>query len=86
MTQSVMSASMDMGVGYSAIVKLCRYLDMNAINHITFATHRKAIMNASMVTVTNILSGTAKVVGHVYANPSLTDAEMIDLTISYDGS
>ena len=87
-TRSVVSASMDRGVGYSGIVKLCRYLDMKAITHTSFATHRKAITNASMVTATNILSDVAMVVRRVYAdaNPSLADAEVIDLTVSYDGS
>ena len=87
-TRSVVSASMDMGVGYSGIVKLCQYLDMKAITHTSFATHRKAITNASMVTATNILFDAAKVVRRVYADadPSLTDAEVIDLTVSYDGS
>ena len=37
-TRSVVSASMDLGVGHSGIIKLCRYLDMNAITHTTYAT------------------------------------------------
>ena len=87
-TRSVVSASMDRVFGYSGIVKLCRYLDLKAIIHTSFATHRKAIMNVSMVTATNILSDAAKVVRRVYADadPSLADAEVIDLTVTYDGS
>ena len=49
-TRSVVSASMDMGVGHSGIVKLCRYLDMNTITHTTFATHRSAVTDASKET------------------------------------
>ena len=80
------SASMDMGIGYSGIVKLCQYLDMNTITH-TFATNRRAITEASKVTATNILDDTAKIVRQVYVNTdlSLKDAEVIDLSISYDG-
>ena len=59
-TRSVVSASMDMGVGHSGIVKLCRYLDMNAITDTTYATHRSAVTNASKETACNILGNAAK--------------------------
>ena len=86
--RSVVSASMDMGVGYSGIVKLCQYLDMNTITHTTFATHRRAITEASKVTATSILDDAAKVVWRVYvdADPSLEDADVIDVIVSYTGS
>ena len=85
-THSVVSASMD--VGHSGIVKLCRYLDMNSITHTTYATHRSAVTDASKETACNILDNAAKVVRCMYveADPSLADAELIDLTVSYDGS
>ena len=87
-TRSVVSASMDMGVGHSGIVKLCRYLDMNTITNTTFATHRSAVTDASKETACNLLDNAAKVVRRVYveADPSLANAELIDLTVSYDGS
>ena len=52
-TRSIASASM--GVGYSGIVKLCRYLDMKAITHTTYAIHRSAVTYASKETACNIL-------------------------------
>ena len=87
-TRSVVSASMDIGVGHNGIVKLCRYLDMNFITHTTYATHKSAVTDASKETACNILDNAAKVVRRVYveADPSLADAELIDLTVSYDGS
>ena len=61
---------------------------MNAITHTTFATHSSAVTDASKETACNILDNAAKVVRRVYveADPSLANAELIDLTVSYDGS
>ena len=43
-TRSVVSASMDMGVGHSGIVNLlCRYLDMNAIIQTTYVTLKSVV-------------------------------------------
>ena len=53
-TRSVVSASMDMGVGHSGIVKLCRYLDMNAITHTTYVIHKNAVTDASKETACNV--------------------------------
>ena len=61
-TRAVASASLDMVVGHSGIVKLCRYLDMNALNHTTFAVHSRAIVEAGMVVANNILTDAAKIV------------------------
>ena len=86
-TRSDVSASMDMGVGHSGIVKLCRYLNMNTITNTTYATHKSAVTYASQETACNILDNAAKVVRRVYAEyPSLADAELIDLRVSYDCS
>ena len=72
-TRSVVSASMDMGVGHSGIIKLCRYFDMNSITHTTYATHRSAVTDASKETACNILDNAAgKVVRHVYVEADLS--------------
>ena len=92
-TRAVVSASLDMGVGHGGIVKLCRFLDMNAVNQTTFAAHSKAIVEAGMVVANNILTDAAKIVWHMYADQSTTsdaasdaDEEVVDLAVSFDGS
>lgn len=72
-TRAVVSASLNMGVGHSGIVKLCRYLDMNAVNQTTFAVHSQAIVDASMVVANNILTDAAKIVRRVYTDPSVAE-------------
>ena len=61
---------------------------MNAITHTTYASHKSPVTKASKETACNVLDKYAKVVRHVYteADRSLADAELIDLTVSYDGS
>ena len=89
-TRAVVSASLDMGVGHSGIVKLCRYLDMNTVSQNTFDAHSQAIVEASMVVADNILTDAAKVVRQVYPSVAATDSDadddIIDLAVSYDGS
>ena len=89
-TRAVVSASMDMGVGHSGIVKLCRYLDMNTIGQKTFDTHSQEIVEASIVVADTILTDAAKVVRQVYPSVAATDSDedddIIDLAVSFDGS
>ena len=93
-THAVVSASLDMGVGHSGIVELCRFLDMNTLSQTTFAIHSRAIVEVGMVLANNILTDAAKIVRRVYADQSTTtsaaasdaDVEVIDLTVSFDGS
>ena len=86
--RSAVSATMDMGVGYSGLVKLCRYLDMDCMHHKTYATHVKEVAEANMVVATTVLTDAAKVVRRVYqeSDPSLDDDSVIDLTVTFDGS
>ena len=86
--RSAVSATMDMGVGYSGLVKLCRYLDMDCMHHKTYATHVKEVAEANMVVTTKVLTDAAKVVRRVYqeSDPSLDDDSVIDLTVTFDGS
>ena len=48
-TRSVVTATMDMGVGYGGLRKLCRYLDTPHVtpvmHHKTYITHAKEITN-----------------------------------------
>ena len=87
-TRSAVSATMDMGVGYSGLVKLCRYLDTRCICHKTYSKHMKMIAQANMVATTRVLDDAAKVVRKLYRDryPSLEEDSVIDLTVSFDGS
>ena len=86
--RSAVSATMDMGEGYSGLVKLYRYLDMDCMHHKTYATHVKEVAEANMVVATKVLTDAAKVVRRVYqeSDPSLDDDSVIDLTVTFDGS
>ncbi|KAI0234644.1 hypothetical protein LSAT2_015041 [Lamellibrachia satsuma] len=80
--RAVVSASLDMGVGHSGIVKLCRYLDMNATNQTTFAVHSQAVVDASKVVANNILTDAAKIVRQVYADPSVAGTSVAGPSIT----
>ena len=86
--RSAVSATMDMGVGYSGLVKLCRFLDMDCMHHKTYATHVKEVADANMVVASTVLDDAAKVVRRMYqeSDPSLDDDSIIDLTVTFDGS
>jgi len=79
-TRALVSASLDMGVGHSGIVKLCRYLDMNALNQTTCAVHSQAIVEAGMVLANNILHDAAKIVRRVNTDQSTTSDAASDAT------
>ena len=79
-TRAVVSASLYMGVGHSGIVKLCRYLDMNALNQSTCADHSQAIVEAGMVLANNILHDAAKIVRRVNTVQSTTSDAASDAT------
>ena len=86
-TRSLVSVTMDMGVGHGGLQKLCRYLDMSCLHHKTYATHVKEVAQATATTTTSVLTDAAEVVRRVYRerDPSLP-AGVIDLVVSYDGS
>ena len=87
-TRQVVAASMDMGVGHAGVVKLCRYLDMPPIHHTTFGKHAKAVCDASKLAVVHVFASVADVVRRAYRDldPSIGDDDIIDLTVSFDGS
>ena len=53
--RSVVSATMDMGVGYAGLVKFSRYLDMPVMTRNTFLKHQNVITNASMCVANDIV-------------------------------
>ena len=63
---SVVSATMDMGVGYGGLVKLCRHLDMNVMINKTYARHVKVVASVSMVATSSLLDDTMEVVRSTY--------------------
>ena len=86
--RSAVSATMDMGVGYSGLVKFCRHLDMPVMNHTTYITHETAITNASMRVANDVMCESAQIVRRVYKelDPSIDESGVMDLMVSFDGS
>ena len=86
--RSAVSATMDMGVGYSGLVKFCRYLDMPVMHHTTYITHETAITNASMRVANDVMCESAQIVSRVYKelDPSIDESGVMDLMVSFDGS
>ena len=82
------SATVDMGVGYSGLVKLCRFFDMPAMRHTTNITHQKTITDAAMQVANDVVCESAKIVRNVYKelDPILDESGDMDLMVSFDGS
>ena len=88
-TRSVISATMDMGVGYGGLVKLCRHLDMSAMTSNTYTSHVKVVASASMVATSSLLDDAVEVVRSTYIDRGLstpTEDGIIDLAVSFDGT
>lgn len=79
---------MDMGVGHSGLVKLCRFLDMPPVHHKTFARYAHAICDANKIVANRLFDDAERVVCRVYhdLDPSIGEDDTIDLTVSFDGS
>ena len=86
--RSLVSATMDMGVGHSGLVKLCRHIDMPAMHHSSFNTHMKEVTSTNMRLMTSVLDEAAQVVrkAHKELDPSIDENGIIDITVSYDGT
>ena len=84
-TRSVVTSTMDMGVGHGGLVKFCRYLDTPVMNK---TTYQMQITEASKETVNDILCESAEIVRKVHhdLDPSIDASGVIDLTVSFDGS
>ena len=86
--RSLVSATMDMGVGHSGLIKLCRHVDMPVMHHSTFNTHMKEVTSSNMRLVTSVLDEATQVVRTAYKelDPSIDENGIIDITVSYDGT
>ena len=79
---------MDMGVGHSGLVKMCRFMNMPEMHHKTYAKHVRAITEANMVVVNTVLDEAAVTVRKACQDldPTITEDSILDLTASFDGS
>ena len=86
--RSVVSATMDMGVGYAGLEKFSRYLDMPVMTRNTFIRHQNVISEASMRVVNDVMCESAKIVRNVYKrlDPTIDESGTMDLMVSFDGS
>ena len=86
--RSVVSATMDMGVGYAGLEKFSRYLDMPMMTRNTFLKHQNVISDASMRVVNDVICESAQIVRNVYKrlDPSIDESGVMDLMVSFDGS
>ena len=67
-TRSLVSATIDMGVGHGCLVKLCRHLDMNVMNSTTYSSHVKEVAYyANKVAVTTILDEAVTVIRQTHS-------------------
>ena len=84
MSRQVVAATMDMGVGHVGLVKLCRFLDMEPMHHSTYNKHMLAVREV----VTRLMDDAAVTIRRAYRDlePSISEGDVIDLTVSYDGS
>ena len=88
-TRSVMSATMDLGVGHGGLVTLRCHLDMSAMTSKTYTSHVKVIASASMVAASSLLDDAVVVVRNTYIEWGLStpiEDGLIDLAVSFDGS
>ena len=65
--RSVISATMDMGVGNAGLVKLGRHLDMNVPTGKTYVKHPKEISHANMVATASVIEA-VQVVRKLYGD------------------
>ena len=86
--RSVVSATMDMGVGYAGLEKFSRYLDMPVMTRNTLLKHQNVISDASMHVVNDVMCESAQIVRNVYKrlDPSIDESGVMDLIVSFDGS
>ena len=86
--RSAVSATMDMGVGHAGLMKFCRYMDMPVMHHSTYHSHVKIITAASMQVANDVICEAAETVRSVHRelDPSIDTSDVIDLTVSFDGS
>ena len=86
--RQAVAATMDMGVGHTGLLKLCRFMDMQEMHHKTYAKHVRAITKANKAVVKTVLDEAAVTVRKACQDldPTITEDAILDLTVSFDGS
>ena len=86
--RQAVAATMDMGVGHAGLVKLCRFMDMEPLQHKSYSRHVKAVTAANMTVVSSLFDDAANTVCQTYIDrdASITDDSILDLTVMFDGS
>ena len=81
--RQAIAGSIDMVVGHSGLVKLCRFLNMAPVHHKTLARHSRAICDANKIVVNLLFDDAARVVCRVYhdLDPLTGIDETIDLAV-----
>ena len=88
MSRQVVAATMDMGVGHAGLVKLCRFLDMEPMHNSSYNKHMLAVSEANKEVVTRLMDDAVVTICRAYRDldRSISESDVIDLTVSYDGS
>ena len=86
--RQAVAATMDMGLGHAGLVKLCRFMDMEPLQHKSYSRHVKAVTAANMTVVSSLFDDAANTVRQTYLDrdASITDDSILDLTVTFDGS
>ena len=73
--RQAVAATMDMGVGHAGLVKLCRFMDMEPLQHKSYSRHVKAVTAANMTVVSSLFDDAANTVRQTYIDrdASITD-------------
>ena len=64
--RQAVAATMDMGVGHAGLVKLCRFMDMEPLQHKSYSRHVKAVTAANMTVVSSLFDDAANTVCQTY--------------------
>ena len=66
---------MDMGVGHAGFVKLCRFMDMEPLQHKSYSRHVKAVTAANLTVMSSLFDDAANTVLQAYidSDASITD-------------
>ena len=64
--RQAVAATMDIGVGHAGLVKLCRVMDMEPLQHKSYSRHVKAVTAANMTVVSSLFDDAAKTVRQMY--------------------
>ena len=86
--RQTVAATIDMGVGHAGLVKLCRFMDMEPLQHKSYSRHVKAVTAANMTMVSSLFDEAANTVRqtHIDSDASITDESNLDLTVTFEAS